>query len=189
LSSSSSSSSTSSDSDVIIDEITGRRVVPEGETVSKDYIPDIITALSLKADCSPKEIWDYYETLAQSCIPPRTYEETLKIRDKTQEVCLLKRRRIPKPTKYVVKKQQGEIKSLNVTPQPPPKRPCISFEKRKEVYEILCSMSDEERHEYFCRRSKLMNLSVSSLRRIWSEGTQTIFYILVEVNQNYLSTM
>jgi hypothetical protein len=137
--------------DDVIGDLTGRHVVPDGETVSGDLIPDIVTALSLKKNSSPQEIWDYYESLAQSRVPARSYAETLKIRDQAQQEILKKRRRVSKPTAYVAKKEQGEIKSLNVT-EPPRKTPCISYDQRVEVYRILSEMSDEERREYFCHR-------------------------------------
>ena len=92
-------------------------MAPDGE-VGKDFIPDVATALTLKKDFSPQEVWNYYETLAQSRVPPRTYEETMKIRDEFQAELLTKRRRIPKPSLYVAKKQQGEIKSVNITSTP-----------------------------------------------------------------------
>ena len=128
-------------------------MIPDGEEVQQDYIPDIIEALSLPKNHTLKEIWTYYESLAQSHVPTRTYDDTLKIRKQVQETLLTKKRRFPKPTMYVARKPQDEIKSLNVTPPPPRprrKKQRIDYENRIEIYKKLCELPDEERHEYFC---------------------------------------
>ena len=140
----------------------------------KEIFPDI--ALSLKKGSTAKELWAYYESLAQNQVPSRTDDETIAIRDKAQ-ADLLKTRRtsLPSPTKYVLGKTQGEIKSINISPsdllrQPKKKRCIISYPKRVEAYNILSTMSEEERQEHFNGRGQILSLSSPSLRRIWNEG-------------------
>ena len=76
--------------------------------VYKDIFPDIASALSLQKGSTSKELWDYYETLAQNQVPSRTDEETIAIRDKAQaELMKTRRTSLPSPTKYVLGKTQG----------------------------------------------------------------------------------
>ena len=170
-----SSSSSSPFVNDIVTEILGRRVVPDGEIESKDFVDNILTTLSDTIDGNTEEVWGEYERIAQSRVPPRTYAETLALRDKAQEECLKKRRWIPKVTKYVATKKQGEVKILNTSPPPSAKRACIPYEKRVEIYKSLCESTDEQRQEYLCGREKFMDVSRQSLRRIWREGEDNNF--------------
>ena len=89
--------------------------------------------------------------------------------------------------RHVTNKLQGEVKCPNVA-QKARKRPCISYEKRIEIYNSLNEMTEEERREYFCGRKKLMNVSATSLRRIWREGeTVSFLHPSRVVTQNYLT--
>ena len=52
----------------------------------------------------------------------------------------------------------------------PKKNVVISYAKRVEAYNILSTMTEEERQEHFNGRSKILSISSHSLRRIWNEG-------------------
>ena len=144
--------------------------------VFKDIFPDIASALSLKKGSTAKELWAYYESLAQNQVPSRTDDETIAIRDKAQaELLKTRRTSLSKCTLYVLGKTQGEIKSINISPsdllrQPKKKRCIISYPKRVEVDKILSTMSEEVRQEHFCNRGQVLSISGASLRNIWGEG-------------------
>ena len=116
-------------------------------------------------------MWAYYESLAQNQVPSRTDDETIAIRDKAQaELLKTRRASLPKPTLYVLAKTQGEIKSINISPQPKKKRCIISYPNRVEAFKMLSAMSEEVRQEHFCNRGQVLSISGASLRNIWAEG-------------------
>ena len=113
--------------------------------------------------------------LSQARVPPRSYVETIQIRDKAQAQMLSKRRSTSKATYYVANKQQGEIRSLNVAPLPTPKHPCVPYERRVAIYNMLSNLPDEQREDYFHHRAKVFNISSATMRVIWSEGQRDSF--------------
>ena len=96
--------SSSSNAADLIAELAQRQVVPVSDPVFRDTFPDLAAALSSKKNVTVQEIWEFYENLAQSRVPKRSYAETFGI--KLKQKCWL----FPK---YVDKKQQGVINSIN----------------------------------------------------------------------------